>query len=211
MTTRSVAATAAALTTTALLLTACSSGSDVNSDKIAGVPTAPQTATPSTTAALVQRPQITIPKGFSMVFETWDSSDPVKNAVLADGKEAERATNEAILNGGSAESATVAFYSTEGGLTSAKDWIGGFKKNHLTMTGTVAYFNPRVTIRPDGSASLVYCADESKGFSKDLKTGKVDVTPTDSPYQLHNTLLKKNGQGVWQTTAVLTARGKCHR
>ncbi|MER5972634.1 hypothetical protein ABT112_23380 [Streptomyces sp. NPDC002055] len=45
------------------------------------------------------------------------------------------------------------------------------------MTGTVHHFDRKVTIKNADTASLSYCADESKGYSKDLRTGKAKITP----------------------------------
>lgn len=58
------------------------------------------------------------------------------------------------------------------------------------------------------TAAVTYCADESKAYNKDRKTGKVDKSPSDeSPYVTYSTQLKKSAKGVWQTTEVLSKRG----
>ena len=66
-----------------------------------------------------------------------------------------------------------------------------------------------MTLSGESAASVVYCADESKGFNKDRKTNKVDRTPSNvSPYVLYTTRLRKSGQGVWQTTGLTSKRGE---
>ncbi|KAF4405365.1 MULTISPECIES: hypothetical protein [Streptomyces] len=196
----------------ALLLTACGGGNETSKDsgKIEGAHQDDKSSAESSPPSSAKRPQIKIPNGFEMTFERWESTDPKENAVLQDGRERVRAVNEAILqNPANPESPHVSFYNAEGALDSGKRWIDGFKKNGLTITGEVRYLDPQVGFRDDGSATLVYCADESKGFSKNVKTGKVDDESSSSPYVRYTTLLKKNGEGVWQTVRVVNERGAC--
>ncbi|MFI1356777.1 hypothetical protein ACH4TV_24830 [Streptomyces sp. NPDC020898] len=58
------------------------------------------------------------------------------------------------------------------------------------------------------SAGVSFCADESKAYNKDRKTGQVDKSPADNDsYVLYNTRLEKSEQGVWQTTSGTSVRG----
>ncbi|MEV0170942.1 hypothetical protein AB0I00_07420 [Streptomyces sp. NPDC050803] len=205
--------TAAALAAAAaLLLTACG-GEDEKSgdnDKIAGADTGGEatSASPSASASgPTDRPKITFPEGVENEFENWKTGDAVKDAVLSDVTQTVNAVDDAILQG-DADSATVAYYRQGKALVSAQQWIQAWLDEDLTWTGVTRYFDPNVKVADEDTAAVTYCADESKAYNKDRKTGKVDKSPSDeSPYVTYSTQLKKNSKGVWQTTEVLSKRG----
>ncbi|MDJ0347080.1 hypothetical protein QMK19_33585 [Streptomyces sp. H10-C2] len=205
----------AAATAAALLLAACGgsggSGDKASSDTIPGVPTATSAPAPSggSTAPGVQRPVITIPAGFTMAFDNWTPGDPVQSAILNDGRERLRSIHSAVL-ASDPGAASIAFYDTGNALLTDKTWVQGFKTNGLTITGSGRFYKPRVKVPKSDTATLSFCADESKGFAKNLGTGKIDRNaPTKNSYVLYNTKLQKNAQGVWQTTVAVTLRGAC--
>lgn len=209
---RSSLPTAVALAVSAgLLLTACGGGGSDSSDKIqpsatTGVPTTPP-PTASATASSVQRPEITLPGGAKNVFEDQHTGDPKTDAVLHDNQEWVDSMDEAILKG-SSHTKGVGFYSMDKALEAAVTYIQGYLDKNDTWIGTTRFFDRKVTFMPDGSASVIYCSDESKAFLKNRKTGKVDNTPTSADsYVLYNTRLVKNKQGIWQTVNVISDRG----
>ncbi|MFG3107235.1 hypothetical protein [Streptomyces tendae] len=199
--------------TVALALSAC--GSDENSgkgeDKIASVdtgdkPSASPTPPPSSTAA-ADRPKVELPSDLKLTFEGAETGDPVKDAVLADNAERMRAVDAAIA-GTDPEGKALGFYNTGKALEAAVSWVGQFEKANAAVTGQVRYFDREVELRDKTSAVLTFCADESKGFSKDKKTGKVAKTSvTKNSYVQYNTRLDKNADGVWQTSQILSTRG----
>ncbi|MEV6791181.1 hypothetical protein AB0M87_04085 [Streptomyces sp. NPDC051320] len=207
---------AAALTTAAtLLLTACGGGGDSkskDSDKIAGADTGtskPSSPSPSASTA-PGRPKVTLPADLKMVFEPARTGDPAQDAVLADGAERMRAVNGAIT-GGDPKYAAVNFYNKGRALEAASTWIEKFKKAGYSLTGSINYFDRKATVKND-SASLIFCADESKAYSKVIKTGKAKMTvPSKNDFILYNTELEKNSDGVWQTTRIVSTAGaaKC--
>lgn len=207
---------AALAATAALLLTACGSGDDKSSDndRIAGADQAgsAQSASPSPSAATTtDRPEVELPSDVKDVYEEWKTGDEAKDAVLADAARRIDATNDAILRGDTG-ALGLTFYYRDKALADAVEWVQAYVDANLSFTGTTRYYAPQVTASGEQSATLVYCADESKGFNKNRKTGKVDRTPSDeSPYVLYNTRLEKNKQGVWQTTNLISKRGdkKC--
>ncbi|MFH8564828.1 hypothetical protein [Streptomyces sp. NPDC017988] len=212
--TRSTRLVAAALTASAaLLLTACG-GSDDDKDnkKIAGADTessaSPSTsATPSDTAA--GRPKITLPKSFQADFQGWTNSDPKKQAILNDGKQELLAEYAAIIEG-NPDSEALAFYTDEAAGQSARKWIKGFVDKDLVLTGRATVSKPQVSIADDGSGVLFYCVDESKGSTKNTKTGKVEHTPQNSKARVqYRNRLDKTPQGVWKTRYSETDRGGC--
>ncbi|WP_406356134.1 hypothetical protein OHB56_27075 [Streptomyces sp. NBC_01635] len=199
---------------TALTLTACGGGDegsakDKDSDKIAGADTGGEkSAPPSESAPATEgRPKIELPSDVTLVFEGEKTGDQVKDAVLADNAERMRAVDAAIA-GTDTNGEALAFYNTGKALEAALSWVNQFEEAGATMTGEVRYYDRKVTIEGEKSAVLIFCADESKGFSKDKKTNKVHKTPvTKNSYVLYNTKLDKSAEGVWQTSQVVSSRG----
>ncbi|MFF5314925.1 hypothetical protein [Streptomyces massasporeus] len=209
---RSLPVAAALTATAALLLTACGSGDDKSggNDKIAGADAsdAATSASPSAGASgPTDRPKITFPKGVENKFEGWTTGDPTKDAVLSDVTQTVNAVDDAILRGDT-NSETLAYYRQGKALVSAQKWVRAWLDEDLTWTGVTRYFNPKIKVADSDTAAVVYCADESKAYNKNRKTGTVDKSPSDeSPYVTYSTQLKKNSNGVWQTTDVLSKRG----
>ncbi|MEV8594970.1 hypothetical protein [Streptomyces sp. NPDC052012] len=212
---RTLTTTTAALTTTAtLLLTACGGGSD-SSDDIKGADTgrSPSASTPASTPPSVKRPTITLPSSFKLTFENWTSSDPEEQAVLNDAKEEVRAGYAAIIanepDGGDA----LAFYDTKNGLAQSREWIKSYTGKNVTVIGELPVFDPKVTVVGGGkTASLNYCTDESKAYTKNRETGKeVGNPPGKAPEVAYMVTLRRSAQGVWQTDSVTAQRGGCSR
>lgn len=193
---------------TTLLLTACAGGSDDSSDEIEGA--GKGSSKPSASASEstdVNRPKITLPESFKADFAGWTASDPKIQSILDDGKERLRGTYAAI---GEADPKAdyLAFYSARSALATGEEWVKGYKG--LTITGEVKAYRPEAEIREKGRATLFYCVDESKGYSKDLKTGEKEGTPEgESPKVQYRTALEKSDNGVWKTTSVETDPGGC--
>ncbi|OXS31871.1 hypothetical protein [Streptomyces sp. XY006] len=206
---------AAALMATAslLLLTACGSGDDnsKSKDETTGRPHAGGATTsvsPSAGASgPTNRPDIALPKGVENRFEGWKTGDRTEDAVLSDVAQTVNAVDDAIVRGDT-NSSILAYYRQGKALVSAQKWVQAWLDEDLTWTGVTRYFDPNVKVADSDTAAVVYCADESKAYNKNRKTGKVDKTPSDeSPYVTYSTQLKKNSDGVWQTTEVLSKRG----
>ncbi|MFF7553922.1 hypothetical protein ACFZA9_13675 [Streptomyces olivaceus] len=196
----------------ALTLSACGSDDDSSgdNDKIAGADTGSGTSvSPSSppSSAAADRPKVELPTDLKLTFEGDGTGDPVKEAVLSDNAERMRAVDAAIA-GTDPESKGLGFYNTGKALEAAVSWVGQFEKANASVTGEVRYFDRKVTLEGETSAALTFCADESKGFSKDKKTGEVAKTPvTKNSYLLYNTRLEKNSDGVWQTSQIISTRG----
>ncbi|MFF0204141.1 hypothetical protein [Streptomyces sp. NPDC005017] len=194
----------------ALLLTACGEGDEAKgNEEIAGAGKgAGASASPSASASgPADRPKITFPDGVENRFEGWKTGDPAQDAVLSDVTQTVNAVDDAILRG-DADSAAVAYYRQGNALVSAQKWIQAWLDEDLTFTGVTRYFKPNVKVADEDTAAVVYCADESKAYNKDRKTGVVDKAPSDeSPYVTYSTQLKRNDKGVWQTTEVVSKRG----
>jgi hypothetical protein len=200
------------MATASLLLTACGSGDEnaKSNDDTAGanVGGATTSISPSAgTSGPVNRPEITFPKNVENRFEGWKTGDPAEDAVLSDVAHTVNVVDDAIIRGDTSSTA-LAYYRQGQALVSAQKWVEAWLDEDLTWTGVTRYFNPHVKVADSDTAAVVYCADESKAYNKNRRTGKVDKTPSDeSPYVTYSTQLKKNSDGVWQTTEVLSKRG----
>ncbi|MFF3460909.1 hypothetical protein [Streptomyces sp. NPDC002619] len=145
------------------------------------------------------------------VYEGWSSSDSAETAALEDAKRRIEATDAAITSN-DVNSKAIPFYYTGSALLGAADWIKGYTDDHYTITGTTRFYHAQLTKFDKGSVGLTYCADESKAYDKDRKTGKVDKTPvTSKSYVFYNTRMDLDSHGVWQTSQLASERGsaKC--
>ncbi|MFD5158395.1 hypothetical protein ACFWMJ_10040 [Streptomyces hawaiiensis] len=195
---------------TALLLTACGSsdaGSEDN-DKIAGSDDGSQRSTSSPSPSdSAERPDIKLTGGVEDVFESWETGNVTKDAVLADAARAQTAINDAILKG-KTDTPGLTFYYQGEALTTSVKWVQKWVDAGLTYTGTTRYYNPKIELFNGTSAGVSFCADETKAYNKERKSGKVDRSPaSDDSYVLYNTRLEKTTQGVWQTTSGMSVRG----
>lgn len=199
--------------TAALLLTACGSGGDTSPDDIKGADTGSPTASASASKAPdVKRPVVTLPSSFQLTFENWTSSNADEQAVLNDGKEQLRAGYAAIIED-KPNSEALSFYTTETGLPQAQQWVRSYTDKNLTVMGKLPVFGAKTTLGGNRtSASLSYCTDESKAYTKERKTGRVEGNPPGTdPAVFYVVSLAKNTQGVWQTVSVRSERGGCSR
>ncbi|MFE2373938.1 hypothetical protein [Streptomyces sp. NPDC059398] len=207
---------AAALTVSAaLLLTACGgSSSDASKDKIKGADegTKSPSASASTSAAPgAARPEITIPHAFQLDFQGWNSGDSEEQAVLNDGREQVRAGYAAII-ANAPDADYLKFYDTAAGLSQDQKWIKTYTGKNLTLIGKAPVYDAKASMLGGNKtrAVLSYCMDESKAYTKDRKTGKVEGNPAGTnPKVYYTATMQKSSQGVWQTVSTNSKRGGC--
>ena len=204
------AAVLTAAATLSLLLTACGGDEDGGTpqeDKIQGADKAKETPSPSAADEAASRPEIKLPDDLEVTFSPEETGDPAKDAVLRDNAERMKAVQSAIA-GLDPKYEALNYYNADRALGETSEWVEQFKDEKLTVTGVVNYVDRQVRLKDDRTATLTFCADESKGYSKSLETGKVNVTPvTKDSYVIYNTELQKSDQGVWQTTSIVSERG----
>ncbi|MBY8882767.1 hypothetical protein [Actinacidiphila acidipaludis] len=197
-----------------LLLTACG-GSGSSSDKITSSATTPTSAAPTTTAPsptasdTVKRPSTALPKDLTMTFDWSKTGDATKDAVLNDGEQYIRALKRASANDDLKDPA-YQFYSRDDALSYAHDQIKANVDGGYAPTGQDHYYDANVKIVRTGSATLTFCRDQSKVFSKVVKTGKViRSAPNADSFILYNVLLVKDGNsnGVWQSSQITVIEG----
>jgi hypothetical protein len=212
---RTLPAATALAATAALLLTACGSGDDDSkaNDKIAGADTGDSaSASPSASPSQASgRPKISLTSDNKITFKPEQVGDSAKDAILTDNAEFVRALNAAII-AQNPRLPALEYYTEGEAAAAAEQWVESFKKAGLTVTGTVRYFDRQVTIESDKTASLTYCGDESEGFTKVIKTNKVEKTkPDKDSYVSYGLKVQKNAKGIWETVKIASVRGaaKC--
>jgi hypothetical protein len=216
MRTRPTTAAAALTAAVTLLLSGCggSNSEDTGKDKIAGADTgASASASPSPSASEdgVDRPEIKLPSDVKNVFEGGATGDPVKDAVLADNERMINSIDEAITVDAE-EHPALKFYSKDNALIAAASYVQSFYEAGTTWTGSTRYYDREVTLSGENAATVTYCGDETKSYSKDRETKEVKKTPGDADdYVSYSARVQKNADGVWQTTNVVSERGseKC--
>ncbi|GAB2443546.1 hypothetical protein [Streptomyces incanus] len=205
--------------TTALTLSACggseeSSAKDKDSDKIAGAATGGgKSASPSASPAPAAegRPKIELPADVTYTFEWKKTGDTDKDAVLSDAEQRIKAVDMAIAEQNPLHDA-YRFYSEGTAAAGSQKYIQEFVDHKARTTGVTRFYNESVAIKADGTASLVYCEDQSKTFNKFLETGKTDVTSVSKDsYVVYAGTLRKSKDGVWVTERLISQRGsaKC--
>jgi hypothetical protein len=214
--TRSSLPLAVALAASAgLLLSACGGGGSDSSDKIATSSTGPAaTAAATTTASAtasddVKRPSTALPKDLTMTFDWPRTGDATKDAVLRDGEQYVRALKRASAEGDIKDPAYL-FYSRDDALSYAHDQIKANIDGGWAPTGHDHYYAAKVDVVNSGSATLSFCRDQSKVFSKNVKTGKVvRGTPNADSFILYNLLLVHDSasNGVWQSSRITVIEG----
>lgn len=190
-------------------MTACG-GSNSTGGNIQGAQSGPASASPTPTDS-IQRPTIRLPSDLKLVFEGDNTGDPVKDAVLRDNEDFIRATHQAIALGDPNDKA-YQFYAEGQAGTDTYIWIKTFVDAGVRSTGTARYYKRVVSIGQDGWATIGYCEDQSKAYGKDLKTGKVEVTPvTKNSYVSYAGSVRKNSKGIWVAEKMVSVRGdsKC--
>ncbi|MFF4708494.1 hypothetical protein ACWC4D_32710 [Streptomyces sp. NPDC001288] len=210
--------TATAGVTAALLLAGCGGGDGDKSDsngKIAGADTGASTsASPSASASAAEdagRPKITLPSDVKLRFTPESTGDAVKDAILKDNAEFIRALDAAIV-AQNPRLPALEYYTEGEGAVASQDWVQSFKKAGWTVTGTVRYVDRVVSVESKKTASLTYCGDESKGYTKVIKTGAVEQTKVDkNSYVAYGVQVEKNDKGVWELVKIASTRGaaKC--
>jgi hypothetical protein len=197
-----------------LLLAGCGGGSTSSSgstDAKAPASASVSASTSASVSAAEGRPKITLPADDILTFTPEHDSDPVKDAILKDNAEFVRALDAAVVAQNPRLPALENY--TEGeGAVAAQDWVQSFKKAGWTVTGTVRYTDRQVSVESKDKASLTYCGDESKGYTKVIKTGVVEHTKvTKNSYVAYGAQVQKNGKGVWELVKIASTRGadKC--
>ncbi|MFF8013998.1 hypothetical protein [Streptomyces sp. NPDC007929] len=219
---RSLPVAAALTATAALLLTACGSGDDKSgdNDKIAGAgqeAETPKESAPASGAPAEDKPDgvdLSLPKDMNLVFD-WDKpKDKNEAAAMDDAANYLRAIYRGV-DKRTAKDAAVTTYSTGDGLHYAQVQINEWIKGGWTAEGTRRHYDATTRSAPNGkSVEVAFCADTSKFYGKEVKTGKVLKTkPSRKDFGYYEIVMVKfpTGNGLWQASKVFVETGaeKC--
>ncbi|WP_432044150.1 hypothetical protein [Streptomyces cadmiisoli] len=210
---------AAALAATAvLLLTACGSGGagSKDNDTIAGADRG--TASASASGALAEdKPDdvdVSLPEDVNLVFG-WDKPKDVNEAAaMEDAAGFLRAVYRGV-DKRTTEDAAVTTYATDGGLKYANTQINAYIEGDWTVTGTRRHYDVTTRSAANGeSVEVAFCADSSKFYGKEIKTGKVLKTdPSIDDFDYFKIIMVKfpTGADLWQASKVFveTKATKC--
>ncbi|WP_416475566.1 hypothetical protein [Streptomyces sp. LKA04] len=194
----------------ALTLSSCGTGdgSDGNGNpavaETAGTPSASPTAPePSRT----DRPRISLPADLSYVFDWPRTGDKEKDAVLADSEQSIKAVDLAIVSQNALDPAYLHYYEGKAAAGTEK-FIQEYVDQKATITGNYRFYEPRLTVREDGTAALSYCEDQGRAYVKYLRDNKIRKTEvTAKSYVEYHTSLKKDADGVWKVQGVSSKSG----
>lgn len=192
--------TVALAASAALLMTACGSGDDKNSDKIAGADEQSDTASPSpspTRGASSKLPDFKLPADIKVDIEPNTTSDKAKNQILREQAEGLLARQRIFVDLDPESGYLTRYYDGEARAFYIAE-IKRAKADGRTITGTYRYYDRKVTQNIDDRAIVTYCEDQSKAFAKDIKTGKIKRTePSPEDYTLITAVLRKTEHGTW--------------
>lgn len=210
---RRTTATAAACTlaAAALVLTACGGSGDkkiaaTTSGTPAAAPSAGATTTPPPTSAPAA-PTFDFPPDVKVVVDPDTTGDATKDAVLRDQGYGLQATLLAVAK----LDTNIPVFSQYLSGEAAASWIksvGAEKSRHHTLTGTVHYYNRKVTSVSGSTAGVTFCEDQRYGYDKDINTGKVlKTTPSRNSFIFHTAQMSRTADGTWQMTNYKSQRG----
>ncbi|MDQ0930249.1 hypothetical protein [Streptomyces turgidiscabies] len=218
---RSLPVAAALTATAALLLTACGSGDDnsTGNDKIAGAEQSSATPTKSAepSAATEENPDgvdVSVPKDMNLVFDWTKPTDKNEAAAMDDAANFLRAIYRGVDKRTTKDPA-VTTYATGDGLHYATVQIDSRIDGGWTATGTRRQYNATTRSTANGNAvEVAFCADSSKFYGKEIKTGKVLKTKASiEDFDYYKIIMTKfpTGTGLWQASKVFieTKAEKC--
>jgi hypothetical protein len=206
---RTAVSAAALAAAAALTLTACGGGSGDGNDKISGAPTttaAPTaTASPPKVKALTIDPAFKLPAGLNLTFDWTRPADPTKAAALTAAANFMQSMAYGVVKQ-SATTSGLGTYATGGAHTYATQYVQNHIDAEHTLTGTDLMYRPVVKVAANkGAAEVTFCEDQAKLYSKEIPTGKVNVTtPSDDDYTSYDIVVVKAQTRAqwWQAQSV---------
>ncbi|MGW7541331.1 hypothetical protein ACWGKQ_09450 [Streptomyces sp. NPDC054770] len=204
---RTMPVAAALAATAALLLTACGGGGDSSkgNDKIAGAG-AGESGSPSPSASASastdkNAPSFDFPSDIKTTVERQPTGDAAKDAIARDVAYSAQARLEAFAKG-EGQTANMSRYFAASAFTYWTQRVATIRKQGFTVTGDYRFFNFDVTdVANAKTAAVRYCEDQSKGYSKEIKSGKVLRTkPSADDFILYTLQAAKDSRGDWQVT-----------
>ncbi|MDH6217762.1 hypothetical protein [Streptomyces pseudovenezuelae] len=188
-----------------MLLTACGGGDDSSkaNDKIAGADEGASSSPSPSASATTDKdaPTFDLPSDITVTVERKSTGDATKDAVLQDVAYSAQTRLEAFAKS-DGRTANMSRYFGASAFTYWTQRVETVAKAGLTVTGTYRFFNFEVTdVANAKTAAVRYCEDQSKGYSKEIKTNKVLRTkPSNKDFILYTLQAAKDSRGDWQVT-----------
>ncbi|MGW3723745.1 hypothetical protein [Streptomyces sp. NPDC000851] len=204
LTTRRRAAAACLFAAVTLSMAGCG-GSEGGSDddKIAGADSGETSSSaPSASASAEENaPSFDFASDLKVSVDRESTGDATKDEILRDVAYSAQANIEAFAKG-EGHTTNMSRYFAGSALTYWTQQVPKFKKDGLTLTGEYRYYDFEVTdVANNKAAAARYCEDQSKAYSKEIKTDKVLRTEaSDKSYVLYTLQAAKNSAGDWQVT-----------
>jgi len=159
-------------------------------------------------------PTFDLPSDITVAVDRETTGDATKDAILRDVAYSAQANIEAFAKG-VGQTANMNRYFAASALTYLVDRVATVKEDGLTLTGDYRLYGFEVTDVANGRAAAArYCEDQTKAYSKEIKTRKVLRTrPSDKDFILFAVQAQKDSAGDWQMTQVSwkKADGACVR
>jgi hypothetical protein len=198
----------------ALLLTACGGSKDDN----AKITTSPPTTAPSPTTSSPTPPATTppadpkapvfdFPKDVKVTIDPDKTGDATKDAILRDQGFGLDAIYVAYTKHDKNQSLFLK-YLTETAKEQWSESIDSAKASHKTVTGSVHYYNRKVSVSSPTTAGVTFCEDQRYSYDKDSTSGKVTkTTPSANSFVSHGTFMRKGSDGTWRIGTFVSRRG----
>ncbi|MFI0938879.1 hypothetical protein [Streptomyces sp. NPDC021020] len=201
-----------ALAAATLLLTACGGGGDdkkigaEDSGTSAPAPSASTTTAAPTTSAPAG-PTFDFPPDVKVVVDADTTGDAVKDAVLRDQGYGLNSVYVA-LGKDDPDEPLLQKYLTGTALEIWSESISAGKKQHLTATGDLHFYNRKVTSVDAKTAGVTFCEDQRYSYNKHTDTGRIDkTTPSLNSFVSHTAFMRKAADGTWQMADYKSQRG----
>ncbi|QKW08469.1 hypothetical protein HUT18_20955 [Streptomyces sp. NA04227] len=186
----------------ALTLTACGGGDDSkDSDEIVGAdkqsPAAGSSPSPSKESGSQNLPDFKLPKDIKVEIEPVETGNELKDQILREQAESLMARQRILVDRDVNSGYLNRYYEGE-----ARDFyitlIKKAKAEGMTITGTYRYYDRKITQNTKDRAVVTYCEDQTKAYSKDVKTGKAQKTePSPEDFTLNTAVLTKTPNSTW--------------
>ncbi|MER5969858.1 hypothetical protein ABT112_08995 [Streptomyces sp. NPDC002055] len=151
-------------------------------------------------------PKVVFPADFKIALDWQPPSDGRQASVLDDAVNYVRGIRHGVITQNPNDAAYL-FYATPLGnaKTYAKDQIEERVKGGWTITGVDRYSRPQVRVDSGGKrAAVSFCRDQSKAYSKELRTRRVLRTQeSDSDFSIYEIVMEAAPEGkLWQANSI---------
>ncbi|MEU3190636.1 hypothetical protein ABZ686_08305 [Streptomyces sp. NPDC006992] len=195
----------------ALFVTGCGGdgGREGGDEKIAGADRGEKEAesSPAEESPAAQAPTFDLPDDLKLDFKGVRSEDAGKDEVLQATEYAAKARVEAYTKADPATKNMIRYWKHPALQYWGKD-ITRFAKDNKTFTGSLRYYDFKVTDLTQKAAWVRYCESQRNAFAKDKKSGKtLKTTPSKDDFVAWKAGLVKIDGKQWQVSQTQATKG----